>query len=406
MSRSLHLAFLLACASACSSRSQSDADAATDASVADVAPDAPIASITFTLAQEAVVREVTAQHLAFPDVVRLRDGRLLVVYREGRTHVDATGRIMKQFGSADALTWSAPEVLVDTPSIDDRDPSVTVLPNGDVLVNWFQYLPQGNLTVHHVYVTRSTDNGATFGTAVEVDHGPLTVTSPQLDAQGLWVDSAGQPVIVQASSSSVISTVGDRLLLPAYGGNALNLSNLNATPRSRLTLYASNDSGDTWTALPVAPARATDTWLMEPAIMRLDDGSLLMQLRTAAATSPSSAGHLLQTVSTDDGATFSDYRDLGFVGHAPELVQLHNGVVVSAFRYLDDALTTETVSMMASVDRGATWGDQVVIHDCSAVECGYPGLLELDGDRLLVVYYAPGGTAIDAAIYSFAVTRN
>ncbi len=371
-----------------------------DAAMTDSATDARVTAIDFAFESEVTIRQATSGHLAFPDVARLRDGRLLVVYREGRTHVDASGRIMKQFGSADGQTWSAPEVLIDTPSIDDRDPSIAVLEGGVLVVNWFQYLPQGSLTGHHVYAVRSHDDGATFDAPVQVDPGELRVTGARLDSPGHWVDGTGQPVIVMATSSAVIADRA-RWLLPAYGGNALDLTSLSSTPRSRIVLYESTDLGDTWTPRPVDPTRATNQWLMEPAVLSLDDGSLLLQVRTASSTSPSSAGHMLQAVS-HDGASFSDYVDLGFVGHAAEMLQLQNGVVVSAFRHLDDALTAEDVEMMVSLDRGATWGERIVVSDCGAVECGYPGALELTGGRLLVVFYSPGGSAIEAVTYTFA----
>jgi hypothetical protein len=381
------------------------ADAGVDTAPSD-APPPPVVGITFTAEQTFTIRDSGGKHLAFPDVVRLGDGRLLLVYREGGSHVDGTGRIMKQVGSADALTWGDPEVLHDEPAVDDRDPSIARLANGDLLVSYFQYVRQsttdGVVALHHDFVGRSTDDGATFGAFAQADPGPMADPAASLDADGRWIDGTGAPIVIMAASSAIIE-VGGRLALPAYGGPALDLANLADATRSHLSIYWSDDAV-TWTEAVVAPGVATDTWLMEPAILRLDDGTILMHVRTAAGTSPSSPGNLWQTTSTDDGATWSEYRDLGFVGHAPELLQLRNGVVLSAFRWINQAFTAEAVSFVHSLDRGATWSEVQQIVDCNATECGYPGLIELDGDKLLVVYYAPGGVAIDATIYAFDAT--
>jgi hypothetical protein len=393
--------WLTAALPACGSGGDAAVDAGPEAAQSDGAP--PVVAIAFTPEQSFTIRDSGGNHLAFPDVARLGDGRILLVYREGATHVDATGRIMKQLGTADGLTWSDPEVLHDEPGMDDRDPSVAALAGGDLLVSYFQYAGQatadGTVYLHHNFVGRSTDDGATFGTFAQVDPGPMADPSAGLDANGVWVDGTGAPLVIMATSSAIIE-VGGRLALPAYGGPALDLGDLAHATRSHLSIYWSDDAV-TWTESIVAPGVATGTWLMEPAILKLDDGTLLMHVRTAAGTSPSSPGNLWQTASADDGATWSDYRDLGFVGHAPELLQLRCGVVLSAFRWINQAFTAEAVSFVYSLDRGATWSEVQPIADCGATECGYPGLLELEENRVLVVYYAPGGVSIDATIYSF-----
>ncbi len=390
-----------------SSGEEAGADAATqpdggeEASAESGGHDAPT-SATFTLEKSFTVTSVTSGHLAFPDVTRLSDGRLLLVYRQGASHVDKTGRIMKQFGTADGLTWTDPEVLYDAPNIDDRDPSVAMLSNGDVLVTYFQYrqlpLADGTLAVHHCFAGRSHDDGATFGTFVQVDPGDMNPTDAVLDASGHWVDGSGNPIIVQGCSSAVVEWQG-KVVLPTYGGQSLNLANLAGSAKSRISRYESTDWGDTWTGGVVAADKATDHWLEEPALVVVDDGSVLMQVRTALGASPSNAGKMMQMHWDSVAGDWSDVTYLPFVGHAPELVQLSDGVVLSGFRELDDAMTREWVSFVYSLDRGATWSDPIRVKDCAAVECGYPAIEDLGAGRFLFVYYAPGGVAIDAAIF-------
>jgi hypothetical protein len=374
------------------------ADASPEVDVQDA--NVPISAIQFQERTRTVVVEAGSDHLAFPDVARLSDGRILLVYRRGATHVDATGRIMKVFGSADGASWSQEEVLYDEPGIDDRDPSVTTLEDGTVVLNYFQYLKlSAGVTVHENFVGGSSDDGATFSVFEKVGPGPMAVDNPTLQDE-LWVDDQGEPIWVNASSSSVVWH-GGGLVLPSYGGMALNLGNLAAHPRSRLSLFRASALGSDWTETTVEPERATDTWLMEPAVIVLPDDGLLMHVRTAAGTSPGSPGNLWQTVSDDGGQSWSPYEDLGFIGHAPELLRLRNGLLVSAFREINDAYTKEWVSMMYSLDDGETWSDRIRVRDCGASECGYPGLLELEGDALLMVYYAPGGESVDAVVFDF-----
>ena len=57
--------------------------------------------------------------------------------------------------------------------------------------------------------------------------------------------------------------------------------------------------------------------------------------------------------------------------------------------------------MIYSLDGGATWSDVIEILNCGAAECGYPGMVELDGNKILVVYYTPGGKTIESKIITF-----
>jgi hypothetical protein len=216
------------------------------------------------------------------------------------------------------------------------------------------------------------------------------------------IDASGAPIVVEATSSPM-REIGGTLVLPTYGGPALNLSALAAATRSRISLQQSTDEGATWKARLVNPTAATDLWLQEPALISLGARSLLFA-RSAAGTSPSNAGKLLEAISDDGGATYGDWLPLPFVGHAPDVVRLASGALVVGVRELDDALTKEWISIVASVDDGATWSAPFRILNCQAVECGYPSLLELSPDQLLVVYYAPGGVSISAALVPLTTT--
>ncbi len=360
--------------------------------------------LQFQRDEQFVIYDGNGTHLAFPDVTRLENGKLMIVFRQGNSHVDSTGKIMKLFGEADGLTWQEePFVLTDVSGMDDRDPSVATLSNGRVLVNYFQYkthsFTEGSVSLHHIFTTQSENNAASFGSLIQVDPGEMSPTEASLNDQGLWTDGNDEPFIIMASSSSVVE-MENRWLLPAYGANALNLSALASMPRSRISLYESTDNGQHWTEQPVMHDEASDVWLMEPALLRLKDGRLLLHVRTAEGNSPSNPGPLKQSISDDNGQSWSSWSDFPFIAHAPELLQVENGAILSAFRWLNDAYSAEDVSFVVSLDGARSWSERIVIEDCGAAECGYPGLLQLDDGRLLVVYYSPGGRQIKAAIYS------
>ena len=80
---------------------------------------------------------------AFPDVCRLRDGRLMAVFLAGYGHISLPnaqwpkgGRISYCISSDKGHSWSKAETRIDTP-YDDRDPSLAQLKDGRVLCTFF-----------------------------------------------------------------------------------------------------------------------------------------------------------------------------------------------------------------------------------------------------------------------------
>ena len=329
----------------------------------------------------------------------------MAVYRNGKTHADESGAIKASF-SDDGINWDEPEIIVDDTTIDDRDPSITVLSDGRVAMNWFKYRyaeDHNEPWVHHLFFAVSDKSGLNFGEDVQVDTGIFDYSeTSELDENGIWLDDKGKEITVAASSSSAIEHDG-KIIIPGYFGGALNWSSMGSTPKTKVVLFESADGGTTWTPNEVKAEIDEKTWLQEPALLKVTDERWIIQARTAKGASPSNKGDLVQSISEDGGKTWSAYKSLGFVAHAPELLKLENGVIISSFRWLDwgTKVNREAVSMVYSLDGGDTWSDVIEILDCGTSECGYPGMVELPDNKILVVYYTPGGKAIRSKIISF-----
>ena len=379
----------------------------TDSDTEEESGKASVASIKFTIPEEASTVAEDSGHFAFPDVVKLTNGKFMVVYRNGSTHADKSGAIIVSF-SDDGINWGEPDILLDDETIDDRDPSITVLSDGRVAMNWFKYRYPADYSepwIHHLFFAVSDKSGLNFGEHVQVDTGVFDYSETAImDENGIWLDDEnGNEVTVAASSSSAIEHDG-KIIIPGYFGNALNWQSMGKTPKTKVVLYESSDGGKTWIPNEVKAEIDDKTWLQEPALLKVTDKRWILQVRTAVGSSPSAKGDLVQSVSEDGGKTWSPYKSLGFVAHAPELLKLEKGVIVSSFRWLEWEgmnATREAVSMVYSLDGGETWSDVIEILDCGAVECGYPGMVELPDNKILIVYYTPGGIGIESKIITF-----
>ena len=206
---------------------------------------------------------------AFPDVCRLANGDLFVVFYAGYGHVSNPrddlprgGAIYGLRSSDEGRTWSDPFLVVDTPK-DDRDPHATQLANGDVLVSFFDsvYDTEDGKRKRdaEVYVVRSTDGGTTWGE-------PKVVTTPYQDKAGI-----GRRVFVCGPPAQLKDS---HVVLPIYHEEV---------PGHYVTAVVhSHDFGHTWTnVVPVDPEQSLQFsyGFCEASIARVSDGRLIILMR-------------------------------------------------------------------------------------------------------------------------------
>ncbi len=296
---------------------------------------------------------------AFPDVIRTKKGELLCVFYAGFDHVSLpkwapggklpdhcakAGRICIVRSGDEGKTWSKAAVVVDTP-LDDRDPSIVEMPNGDLLCNYFslRHDAQHGYQFVHSAMVRSRDGGRTWG--------------------------AEQVLFDQWICSSPIRPLSD-------GRLGLALYYHPGEDRVRKQMHAgfttSSDGGRTWTA-PVSIGEHSDIPLdAEPDFCELAKGRLLMMMRPAMAFSSSS----------DGGRTWSEPKRVGFEGHAPYLLKTRAGILLLGYR-----APNVGTCLRYSADDGGTWSDAVRLDPCIGA---YPSLCELPDGSVYCVYYTEG----------------
>lgn len=359
--------------------------------------------LDFQCVDSVLIRKIDTGHVAFTDVVRLKSDSLLVVYREGKSHIDTSSKIIKQVGSPDGKTWNQPQILYDDSLIDDRDPSLTVLDDGTVLMNFFKYVrgdSKTQPTIVKSYVLQSTDNGVSFSEPLQMGEGILDNSIYYLSKDSIWVDSE-QFAIKGWACSSGICKYKNKLILPTYGGYPLVRrpdTKIFVSPVSTINLFEKYGTED-WISQEIQIPNTDTLWLQEPALLNLGDSILIIHVRTSTGKSIFNPGKMAQSISSDGGKTWSPIKLFPFIGHSPELYITKDKIVFSVFRYVNDEYTEESVAFIYSIDNCKTWSKPVMIEHCGEKECGYPAMLELTEDEIMFVYYANDGLAIKAKIY-------
>lgn len=296
---------------------------------------------------------------AFPDVILTDEGELLCVFYAGYGHVafptddlPRGGRVCMVRSTDLGESWSDAEIVVDTP-IDDRDPSITQLAGGELVVTYMSYVRERRPT-HEVFIVRSSDDGRTWSEPQPIE---------------LPFDGA------QAVSEPITELEDGTLLLPVYG------TRLEGEKRHPCAVVRSHDGGRTWPEITVIE-QPDDAPLHEPTIEPLPDGRIFMLIRPTMHWSES----------MDGGVTWAEPRPLGIQGQAAYLLLTSEDVLLTGFRHRP----THSTSIAWSTDLGRTWEGPKVVD---RVIGGYPSFAELPDGRVLMVYYTEGGGSDIRCVY-------
>ncbi len=317
-----------------------------------------------------IARGDDGRSVYFPDVVRTSSGELLVAYYDSREHMHTPdSRIRLVRGSGDGRRWSAPIRLLDNPGVDDRDPSITQLRSGRLVVTWFRRDPADLDRLRHCLVMTSDDEGST------------------------WAAPAWIPTTLDRSAVTVppLELPDGRLLLALYGY---------ATEQPDgpyvVRLAVSTDQGTTWDDEIPVPSAPEPFGLVEPDLVHLGGQDLLMVARSR--NHPTNPAYALW--STDLGATWTDPIELDFPGHAPNLAALGDGRVLMTWGdyRADEPRTRPTRGRIVDGRDRTLSGLTVTLHaHPGVVDQSYPSAARLDDGSYLVVHY-------DAALRQIAGT--
>jgi len=299
---------------------------------------------------------------SFPDVCRLRDGRLLCVFYAGYDHVslpkpgyDKGGRVAGAFSSDEGRTWTSARTLIDTPE-DDRDPSVTQMADGRLALTFFTYAGEGK-----------------FGTAIAYS----------ADAGTSWTPA--QPIAPgYAVSSPVREIQGGRWVLGVYWEDA-------AAKQGHGGVLLSDDRGRTWTP-PVKIDNAGRRLDAETDVIELRDGRLWAAQRGASGV------QLHGSFSTDRGQTWSASTPAGFEGHCPYLLRTAEGAVLLAVREFDNGPIKGATTLRISRDECRTWSAPVVVDRRGG---SYPSVVPLKDGSILMVWYEDKAAKADIRSRTF-----
>lgn len=222
-----------------------------------------------------VIDRREGEYICFPDVIRARDGRLIVVYNEADQHVAPSRRaLLLRMSDDEGRTWGD-IVRMDTPR--SHCPRISELEDGRLFV------------IDNANNFTSTDNGET------------------------WVKQHASQ-FVHDMADRVIDLGDGALITTGHTHRGTHPQPAIRQAPAEQMVYRSEDGGASWHAVAVI-GRERNLVLCEGAMARLADGRIACLLRENSFVYEP----MYLCISEDDGCTWSSPMPTPLIGHRPTL---------------------------------------------------------------------------------------
>jgi hypothetical protein len=320
--------------------------------------------------QAAGLRDVVSSrevHYGFPRMVRAKNGNLLVFYRVGTSHAYDYSRIAVRRSRDLGKTWSEERILHADPKRDhsSHNPVAFVTRAGRVIL-WvssygFQSQPRSR---DPGYWSWSDDDGETWAPFRRFDNDPSRSVYYITD--------------VYQTSDRILAA---GTTFPPTGSET----------EDAYTLLWASQAGREWRELSQLTSPNEDHG-DEVALMETEPGTILCLLRARRQTGQDHSPAIFRLWSHDGGKTWSEreniYDMLGCTLQRPFLTRLDESTLLLTGRDLE----RKRIVAYVSADNGRTFEQRHVL-DHYQEDGGYTTGLELDANRVLLLYYSDSSSA-------------
>ncbi|GEP42593.1 sialidase family protein [Brevifollis gellanilyticus] len=328
--------------------------------------------------QHQVIYNNGFRHLHPADLVRLKNGELLLFSREGTEHISNDGDVIMLRSKDGGQTWGDKQVVAKIEKVDEREGCGVQLSDGTIVLGIFYnnlYREDGIYNYEHkallneknrlgAYVITSKDNGHTWSEPNYIDTSGMSFRN---------VEGPTDAPIEMPDGSILMAIIGYN-----YEGDQGNRSSV---------MLRSTDQGKTWkhhSTIASDPGNKLGGF-MEPGIVRTKSGRIIAAMRNHAGENA-----IWTAYSDDDGKTFSPVQKTSMIGHPVDLIQLADGRVMASYSIRTMHARPGGVRACFSPDDGKTWdlsSEVQLRNDFINWDIGYPESMELPDGRVLTVYY-------------------
>lgn len=341
-----------------------------------------------TKIKDVVVYKDSMFFSAFPSAIKLPNGEIFVAFRrapdrlifneKSNRHLDPNSYLVA-VKSTDGSVWSKPELLFAHPLGGSQDPCLLRLINGEVLCTSYlwnfirkdKFNSQSNRYINideaffgGGYVLKSTDNCQSWSML------PAPCSVPSEYNVHIFNDT-----IPAYNRGSLVEAKDGRILWAVASSDTAGLS------KTSVHLLESKDKGNHWSYLS---SIATDKYYAfnETSLYETPKGEIIAFLRSAKMDDEACIAR-----SKDGGKTFSKWREMGFKGHPFHALRLPDNNVLLTYGYRHKPYGIRARILNPECTNFATAKEWVIRDDADGNDVGYTWSVNLDNNRVLIVYY-------------------
>jgi hypothetical protein len=308
-------------------------------------------------------------HSAFPDVVNLTSGKMLMTYRQGTNHSAARdGIIRKATSDNHGRSWTAPTTIATgAAGVDLRDPCVSLSRDGlTIYLTYFK--GTAVLAAAGVFWRASTDGGVNWSAEVRVDG-----ASPYA-----------------ASSAKCIELDNGTLVIPYYGRAGVETLD-------SVWLAKSTTGGATWTQTRILNGPT--------AVLDFQEPWMVLKGQTAViGYRHGNADNIGITVSTDNTANWSG-ASAKFAGTGrPTLFFADDISLCCIYRNNATSASIYSAMMRTTLDNGTTWSPARILEKAwngGALGMTYAGVDRVDGGASCIVMGQESSTTLSRIFVTY-----
>lgn len=324
------------------------------------------------------------RHLHPADLIKLKNGEILMMTREGTEHFANDGDVVMVRSKDGGKTWGKREVVSAIPDLDEREGCGIQMKDGTIVVGIFYndlYIPEGTYNWDGKVKLPPRETRSRLGA-----HFVTSKDDGKTWSKPMFVDLKGMPFTgIEGPTDAPIEMPDGSLQMGVIGyGIGGDSKNIGAV------MLRSTDKGATWTyvATMASDPGGKMKGFLEPGIVRTNTGRIIAGLRNHL-----NENSIYMTYSDDNGKTWVPVFKTDMVGHPVDLIQLKDGRIMATYGIREGAgRHTEPGGIRAcfSSDNGKTWdiNTEVILRkDFLNWDIGYPESLQMADGKILTAYY-------------------
>ncbi len=337
--------------------------------------------------KDVLIYKDTTFFSTFPSVVKLPNGEIIVAFRrapdrkifgeKGTNHVDPNSYLVMVKSLDNGETWTKkPKLIYAHPFGGSQDPCLLQLRDGTLLCTsygWAIVRPEGLLNLKKPfseaggfislggYLVRSIDAGNTWQDVIY----PLHIDpEKKYNALGIPLPAYNRGALYEAKDGRILWIVA------ANDGSGKTSNHL----------IVSKDKGINWDYVSIV-AKDDKVVFNEASVIETPNGDIVGFLRTANFDDQAVISR-----SKDGGKTFH-WKSMGFQGHPMNALQLPDSRVLITYGYRHEPYGIRARILNAECTDFASAEEIVLREDGGNGDLGYTWPVQLDDDRVMVVYY-------------------